>query len=159
VKSFLVVAIVAAIAALAVYRAGAEFSLLNPEVRQVPAVSVLTDRGKRVALRAEALDAIVVFGYTRCHDVCSLLLSRAFRDSSRKRVLFITVDPDRDRPAILTAYLRSWPGVEGITASPVTMARVYSAFTGSAPPRVIDDHTSQIFRVDERDEIAPLSQS
>jgi len=63
-------------------------------------------RGKAVAL---------YFGYTRCPDVCPLTLAtlgQAVRllggDGERVQVAFITVDPRRDKPAVLQRYVRSF---------------------------------------------------
>src|SRR5690242_8375669 len=66
-------------------------------------------RGKVVAL---------YFGYTHCPDVCPLTLAelgRAVRllgeDGARVQVVFVTVDPRRDKPKVLAKYVRSFhPG-------------------------------------------------
>jgi len=63
----------------------------------------LTDfRGKVVA---------IFFGYTHCPDVCpttladmSLVLEKLGKDAERVQVLFITVDPERDTPELLSHY-------------------------------------------------------
>lgn len=63
-------------------------------------------RGKVVAL---------YFGYTRCPDVCPLtlaMLGESVRllgeEGKRVQVLFVTVDPKRDKPKLLTRYVRSF---------------------------------------------------
>ena len=63
-------------------------------------------RGKALAL---------YFGYTRCPDVCPLTLAtlgQAVRllggDGERVQVAFVTVDPRRDKPAVLQRYVRSF---------------------------------------------------
>jgi protein SCO1 len=57
--------------------------------------------------------SLLFFGYTSCPDICPATLA-VLRDVQRQaplpdlRVLFITVDPDRDTPAVLKQYLGSF---------------------------------------------------
>ena len=58
---------------------------------------------------------LVFFGFTHCPDVCPTTLfevSEIFRalgpDAERVSALFITVDPERDTPAVLKDYLSSF---------------------------------------------------
>ena len=55
---------------------------------------------------------LIFFGYTRCPDVCPTTLSRMARvmqllgpDADRAQVLWVTVDPLRDKPALLRNYV------------------------------------------------------
>jgi len=54
----------------------------------------------------------VFFGYTQCPDVCPSSLSTMSEvmrqlgaDADRVQVLFVTVDPERDTPALLSEYM------------------------------------------------------
>jgi len=54
----------------------------------------------------------IFFGYTYCPDVCpttmgelALVMKELGADAERVQVLFITVDPERDTPALLTKYV------------------------------------------------------
>jgi protein SCO1/2 len=67
----------------------------------------------------------VFFGYTNCPDIClgtltdlATALNRVPAEVRAKvQVILITVDPDRDTPAVLRAYLdRIDPGFIGLTA-------------------------------------------
>lgn len=56
---------------------------------------------------------VMFFGFTQCPDVCPTALSRAVAirallgpDARRLQVLFVTVDPERDSPSVLEAYLQ-----------------------------------------------------
>lgn len=67
------------------------------------AVSEASFRGRAVAL---------YFGYSGCGDACPLTLTRLAAaverlgpDATHVQVLFVTVTPDIDRPAVLRAYL------------------------------------------------------
>lgn len=80
----------------------------------------------------------VFFGYTYCPDVCPTTLAALGQavsdlgpDASRFQVVFITVDPERDTPAALKAYLASatFPkGARGLTGSPRQIAAVAQAY-------------------------------
>lgn len=54
----------------------------------------------------------IFFGYTYCPDVCpttmgelSLVMKELGKDAERVQVLFVTVDPERDTPALLSKYV------------------------------------------------------
>src|SRR4029453_17827255 len=55
---------------------------------------------------------VVFFGYTQCPDVCPTTLATLAEtmkllgpDADRVQVVFITVDPERDTPALLSQYV------------------------------------------------------
>jgi protein SCO1 len=98
------------------------FTLLSchrEEVPKLPVLSaggdfVLTDHnGQRFELSSLRGKAVLIFfGYTSCPDVCPTTLSKLSavykdlgRDARRVKTLYITVDPDRDTPAVLKADL------------------------------------------------------
>jgi protein SCO1/2 len=67
----------------------------------------------------------VVFGFTHCPDICptallewSSLLRSLGPEAARMRVLFVTVDPERDTPDVLKAYLSAFDErIIGLTGS------------------------------------------
>lgn len=83
---------------------------------------------------------IVYFGYTFCPDVCPIDMQvlagglRAFeaRDAARgARVvpIFITVDPARDTPKVLKAYVAAFhPRMVGLTGNSTQIAAVAKAY-------------------------------
>ncbi len=81
---------------------------------------------------------MVFFGFTSCPDICPTTLatlSRATRqlaelpDQERPRVLLVTVDPERDDPSHLAAYLRFYdPAFLGATGTPDAIAAAAAAF-------------------------------
>jgi protein SCO1/2 len=105
----------------------------------------------------------VFFGYTYCPDVCPTTLQALGRavdrlgpDARRFQVVFITIDPARDTPRQLGAYLSSpsFPkGVIGLTGSPAAIAqaakayRVYYAKNGTGPGYTMD-HTAVVYLMD-----------
>jgi protein SCO1/2 len=79
---------------------------------------------------------LVYFGYTYCPDVCPATLSeiadalRALGPQARAVVpLFVTLDPERDRPAVLRKYLAAFgPQFVGLTGTPAQIASVARAY-------------------------------
>lgn len=75
---------------------------------------------------------LVFFGYTHCPDVCPTTLfdvsevMRALgKDADRTRALFISVDPDRDTPAVLKDYMSSFdPHLIGATGDQTALDKV-----------------------------------
>lgn len=84
-------------------------------------VSAADYRGKVVLL---------YFGYTYCPDVCPLTLSNVGRvlkklgpSADRVRVLFVTVDPNRDTPTVLNQYAAAFgPEVDALRGDPNQLA-------------------------------------
>jgi len=87
-------------------------------------------RGKAVA---------VFFGYTQCPDVCPTTLAqmaevmrRLGKDADRLQVVFITVDPERDTPALLAEYLPAFDarfvGLSGSEAETAAVAKEFRVF-------------------------------
>ena len=107
----------------------------------------------------------VYFGYTFCPDVCPTTLAAlaqaqaALGDKAKTfQVLFITVDPARDTPAQLRAYLSSpsFPkGAIGLTGSAAEIKAVTAAYhvyfsrQGQGADYTVD-HTSIIYLMDPK---------
>ncbi|MBI3763853.1 MAG: SCO family protein [Chloroflexi bacterium] len=112
--------------------------------------------------RGEAV--LIGFGYTSCPDVCPLTLAivkqtfAALGDrAGRVRFAFITVDPGRDTPDVLQAYLARFdPAFVGLTGDPAALAGVFSAYgitveiENRATPDLsyAVDHTARLYLVD-----------
>ncbi len=121
----------------------------------------LTDTGGRPFTRGDLQGpALVFFGFTSCPDVCPstlLMLAQVRRRAPLPslRVLFISVDPERDTPDVLRSYLRAFdPAFLGLTAGPVALARLAADF-GVALHRVglpgggyTMDHSAVVFLLD-----------
>lgn len=110
----------------------------------------------------------VFFGFTNCPDVCPTTLwemSEALdglgEDADRLRVLFITVDPERDTPEFMARYLQSFdPRIVGLTGSEeeiAEIARSYRAYFEKVPTGDDDytmNHTALVFLMNGRGEFA-----
>ncbi|HEY0665799.1 MAG TPA: SCO family protein [Gallionella sp.] len=73
----------------------------------------LTDHNGKPRTLADFRGKVTVlfFGYTHCPDVCPTTLADMAqvmrmlgKDAARVQVLFVTVDPERDRPGLLKQY-------------------------------------------------------
>lgn len=107
---------------------------------------------------------LVYFGFTHCPDICpsglqviSAALDQLGPSAAKMTPLFITLDPERDTPAKLGEYLKSFhPGLIGLTGSPEAIAsaakayRVYAkkVMTGPAPDDYTIDHTGFMYLMD-----------
>jgi protein SCO1/2 len=78
----------------------------------------------------------VFFGFTQCPDVCPTTLAdlteakkRLGSAGEQLQVVFITVDPARDTPQVLGAYMRNFdPSFVGLTGSSEEIERVAKEF-------------------------------
>jgi protein SCO1 len=109
---------------LAGARIGGPFSLIDQDGRRV------TDAQFAGRYR------LIYFGYTFCPDVCptdmlnvgkglSLFEQQAPAAAAKVQPIFITVDPERDTPAVLKAWVAAFhPRLIGLTGTPAEIAAV-----------------------------------
>lgn len=102
---------------------------------------------------------VVLFGFTNCPDVCPTTLSAASAGAAQLgtaardiRILFVSVDPARDTPAVLRDYARAFgPRVTALTGSPGALAEAARAFharwsaTRAADGTVAVSHTGLVY--------------
>jgi protein SCO1 len=75
---------------------------------------------------------LVFFGFTHCPDICpaelqvmSAALDDLGPDANKVVPIFITVDPERDTPEAVSAYVANFgPNFVGLTGSPEQIAKV-----------------------------------
>lgn len=107
---------------------------------------------------------VLFFGYTFCPDVCPLTLSemaqvraRLGDRADRLRVVFITVDPERDTVDRLRVYVGAFHrSFLGLTGTPEALARVRQAYGAVAERRTVPgtraaylvDHSAFVYVVD-----------
>lgn len=114
---------------------------------------------------------LLYFGYTNCPDVCpttlmdiTSMLQSIGKLADHVRVLFVTVDPDRDSLSLLKSYVTSFaPQVVGLRGTPDQLATLakryrvaYSVKPGAAgePPEV--SHSSAVYVFDQKGQIRLL---
>ena len=130
----------------------------------------LTDTSGRAFTRRDLAGAptLVFFGFTHCPDVCPTTLLKLAQVRRRAapaglRVLFVSVDPQRDTPAALATYVHAFdPRFEGLTGDPQTIARLAANF-GVAVNRVelpgddyTMDHSAVVFMLDDAAHIVAI---
>ncbi len=107
---------------------------------------------------------LVFFGYTHCPDICPTTLfemsevMRALgKDADGINVLFITVDPERDTPAVMKDYLSSFdPHLRGGTGDQKAIDAVekaYRVYAKKVPAEKGDysmDHTALVYLMDKQ---------
>ena len=106
---------------------------------------------------------VVNFGYTQCPDVCPTTLAdlasavkKLGPDASRVQVLFVTVDPKRDKPELLRQYVPAFNpdflglyGDEAATRKATAEFKVYAQErAGKTADTYTVDHTAQVFTFD-----------
>lgn len=106
-------------------------------------------RGKVVAL---------YFGYTHCPDVCPTTLASLTDMMGRVaspdvRVLFVTVDPDRDTDAVMSDYAKAFSpqvvGLRGTDNQIAALARTYRvAYSVKKGPPYEVNHSNAVFFFD-----------
>jgi len=114
---------------------------------------------------------LLYFGYTFCPDICPLTLANvdlvlnALGDKARDvRVLFVTVDPNRDTLPVLKDYTAAFgPEVIGLRGDPDQLAalakryRVYYSVTPATGDRPYEvNHSSAIYVFDKAGKIRLL---
>jgi protein SCO1/2 len=117
---------------------------------------------------AHLLDArkpieFLFFGYTHCPDECPLAmasLGRAYRSltpSQRAgvRVVFVTVDPDRDRAPVVERYVKSFDAdFVGLTGTRTELARVWTAYGVTVDPATKEiGHGDAIYAIDANEKV------
>ncbi len=108
--------------------------------------------------------SLVFFGYTHCPDICPTTLfdmSEVMRalgpDAAKTTALFISVDPDRDTPAVMKDYLSSFdPHLRGATGSQQALDKVekeYRVYAKKVPTGKDGDysmdHTALVYLMDK----------
>lgn len=128
--------------------------VLNDQNNQSVALSSL--QGKVV---------LIFFGYTNCPDVCpatlsdmQLLYNRLGEDADAVRMVFITVDPERDTPAKLKRFVERFDArIIALTGDTNALDATYRAYGAGATRRELPnsalkyamDHTASLTVVDK----------
>jgi protein SCO1 len=109
---------------------------------------------------------IVLFGFTQCPDVCPTSLAELTQvmkllgnDAKRVQVVLITVDPERDTPEVLRAYVSGFdPQFLGLTGTleqikkAAAAFKVYFAKTAGVQGNYSIDHSASFYLMDAQGE-------
>ncbi len=114
---------------------------------------------------------VLFFGYTQCPDVCPTTLTTMRDamtllgdDAKRVQVLFVTVDPARDTPALLAQYVPAFdPGFLGLYGDEKTIAALakdfkvfYAKQPGSTSGSYSVDHSTGSYAFDPQGKLRLL---
>ena len=109
--------------------------------------------------------SLVYFGYTHCPDACPTALQDMAsavdkltpEERRQVQIVFITVDPARDTPAVMKSYASAFGApIEGLTGSPGAVAqaareyRVYYARHDEKGGDYSMDHSSIIYLMNKQ---------
>lgn len=116
---------------------------------------------------------LVYFGYTHCPDVCPATLARLAgvlgdlgpAAAQQAHILFVSVDPARDTPALLQAYGQAFgPAVTALSGTPAQLRHVtkrYRVTYGLGAADASGDyevaHSSAVFIFDRHGEVRLLA--
>ena len=115
---------------------------------------------------------LVFFGFTHCPEVCptklfeiSEILRKLGPDADKISALFITVDPERDTPALMKDYLSNFdPHLRGATGDAEAIAKVakaYRVYYAKVPLEGGDytmDHSAIVYLMDKNGHfVAPFN--
>jgi protein SCO1/2 len=108
---------------------------------------------------------MLYFGYTFCPDICPTTLSNVAQilkglgdEAGKVRVLFVTVDPDRDTPKVLNQYTDAFaPQFDGLIGTPDELAALarryriaYSVKPDVDPAKYEVSHSPAIYVFDKQ---------
>lgn len=107
---------------------------------------------------------LVFFGFTHCPDVCpttlfetTTWLQTVGREADRIQVLFVSVDPQRDTPELLSHYLQSFDprivaasGTKDQIDAMVAAYRATYRFVTTRGDGYTVDHTASMFMMDSQ---------
>ena len=107
---------------------------------------------------------VVFFGFTQCPDVCPTAMAELAqtkellgKDADKLQVLMISVDPERDTPEVLSAYVKAFdPSFVGLTGTPEQLSKTAKSFKayyaksrGATPDQYSMDHASSFYIIDK----------
>jgi protein SCO1/2 len=95
---------------------------------------------------------VVFFGYTQCPDVCPTTMVELAQvkkqlgaDGSRVQGVFVTVDPERDTPELLKAYVANFDAdfvaLRGTPEETKAAAKAFKVFYNKAPGKTASSYT------------------
>lgn len=120
--------------------------------RPAPALRLTGAEGTAFDLANERGRVVLVFfGFTECPDICPATFQQWARvrtalgpDTSRVRFVFVSIDPEKDSPAIASEYARKFdPSFVGLSGTVAEIGEVALAW-GVSKERA---HTTQVFVV------------
>jgi protein SCO1/2 len=136
----------------------------------IPDFTLTDQNGNKVSLsdfRGEPV--FLFFGYTHCPDICPVTLSVlngvskevGEADKDKFKVLFVTIDPERDDPETLKGYVPYFnESFTGLTGTPDEIKKVANSFRAFYMREESDSeagylmgHTSAVYLLDKNGKV------
>ena len=140
-----------------------------PAAKRGPAIGgpfTLTDQSGRRVTERDLLGkpTLIFFGFTYCPEVCPTTLAAMTAwlkalgpQADRLNVVYVTIDPERDTPRQMAAYLTAFdPRIRGLSGTPAQIKQIaseYSVYYQKVPLAgggYTMDHSSMIYLMDQR---------
>jgi protein SCO1/2 len=130
----------------------------------------LTDHNQQVRHLTDFAGKVVVmfFGYTQCPDVCPTSMAELAEvkkslgaDGDKLQGIFVSVDPERDKPEMLKAYMANFdPTFLAMTTTPEKLADLakdykvyYKKVEGKTPTSYTMDHSAGSYVYDTKGQL------
>ena len=132
--------------------------------------SLPDQHGKQRSIKDFAGKIVVVFfGYTQCPDVCPTTMAELAdirqmlgKDGERLQAVFVSVDPERDTPEVLKAYVENFDAsfialrpasTEQLAALAKEYKMYYKRVDGRTPTSYTMDHSAGSYIYDTRGQL------
>ena len=129
----------------------------------IPAFTLVDQTGKATTEKdLLGRPSVIFFGFTYCPEVCpttladlTSVLGQMGEAADRLNVVFVSVDPERDTPEALKAYIQPFdPRIRALTGAPDQIAKlarslgIYVAKVDEGSGSYTVDHTASILLID-----------
>lgn len=152
------------------YELRAQHAYLIDPPRPVPALSLIDQAGQPFTeAQLKGHWTLAFFGFSHCGDICPTTLATlgtlyqalSPRERQDLRVIFVSVDPARDTPPVLAAYVARFnPEFLGITGEPARLLKVafewqagFSPATAGGGADYQVEHTGGLVLINPRGEL------
>ena len=132
-----------------------------------PEIELTRSDGNSFRLSEMRGDVVLIFfGYTSCPDVCPTTMAELklalaelnAEDASQVKVLFVTVDPERDTPERVQEYINNFnPAFVGLSGKLDDLQKVWQDYgvyrevvQGTSAAGYIVDHTARVTLIDRQ---------
>ncbi len=130
-----------------------------------PEIALVRDDGSNFRLSEQRGNIVLLFfGYTSCPDVCPTTLSELRKlntelgtNAERVKVIFITVDPERDTPEQIQKYVSIFnPAFIGLSGSVVELEPIWKSYgvyreveqVSTSASGYLVTHTARVYLID-----------
>lgn len=143
---------------------------LLPQPRPMPEFTLVATHGQPLTRASfEGRWSVIFVGFTHCPDICpnTLALLKSVRSqlAAQKKdlqVVFLSVDPERDTPEVLTRYVNYFdPGFIGASGAKDQLDKlgaatgfVYMKSPGATPETYNVDHSSALILINPQAQVA-----